>query len=134
MLLRFGDQRHIAASVHQRMPSFTHTHVEESRYAVSVFLPAQDDTGHLREVGLQDRKEELYMVRVEVQGFEGLVVEGMQQLLRRKQVGPRPAKPLTSGLQDGRIARWPMMYHLLHWPCAHRTLAAEESGQVKWHG
>ena len=27
------------------------------------------------------------MVRVEVQGFEGLVVEGMQQLLRRKQVG-----------------------------------------------
>ena len=26
------------------------------------------------------------MVRVDVQGFEGLVVEGMQQLLRRKQV------------------------------------------------
>ena len=47
----------------------------------------QDDTGHAREVGLQDRKEELYMVRVEVQGFEGLVVDGMQQLLRRKQVG-----------------------------------------------
>lgn len=60
-----------------------------------MFLPAQDDVGHLREVGLQDRKEELYMVRVEVQGFEGLVVEGMQQLLRRKQVShgllsPRP--------------------------------------------
>ena len=60
-----------------------------------MFLPVQDDAGHLREVGLQDRKEELYMVRVEVQGFEGLVVEGMQQLLRRKQVShgllsPRP--------------------------------------------
>lgn len=26
------------------------------------------------------RKEELYMVRVEVEGFEGVVVEGMQQL------------------------------------------------------
>ena len=26
------------------------------------------------------------MVRVEVQGFEGLVVEGMQQLLKRKQM------------------------------------------------
>ena len=51
----------------------------------------QDDTGHAREVGLQDRKEELYMVRIEVQGFEGLVVEGMQQLLRRKQVGCYPA-------------------------------------------
>lgn len=51
---------------------------------------AQDDTGHAREVGLQERKEELYMVRVEVQGFEGLVVEGMQQLLRRKQVSCSP--------------------------------------------
>lgn len=40
----------------------------------------------MREIGLQDRKEELYMVRVEVQGFEGLVIEGMQQLLKRKQV------------------------------------------------
>ncbi len=46
-----------------------------------------------REVGLQDRKEELYMVRVDVQGFEGLVVEGMQQLLRRKQVGCCPPSP-----------------------------------------
>ena len=30
------------------------------------------------------------MVRVEVQGFEGLVVEGMQQLLRRKQASSPP--------------------------------------------
>lgn len=52
-----------------------------------VFLNVQDDSGHSREVGLQERKEELYMVRADVQGFEGLVVEGMQQLLRRKQVG-----------------------------------------------
>lgn len=104
MLLRFVDERRIAASVHRRMPSFTHTRVGDFRYAISAFLPAQDDTGHLREVGLQDRKEELYMVRVEVQGFEGLVVEGMQQLLRHKQVGQGPAKPLSSGLQDGRIA------------------------------
>ncbi len=49
--------------------------------------------GHLREVGLQDRKEELYMVRVEVQGFEGLVVQGMQQLLKRKQVWHRAPSP-----------------------------------------
>ena len=70
----------------------------------AISVPAQDDTGHLREVGLQDRKEELYMVRVEVQGFEGLVVEGMQQLLRRKQVGQCPLS-FSSRLQDGRIAR-----------------------------
>ena len=39
-----------------------------------------DDMGHVQETRLQDRREELYMVPVEVQGFEGLVVEGMQQL------------------------------------------------------
>ena len=50
--------------------------------------PAQDDAGHARVIGLAEKKEELYLLRVEVQGFEGLVVEGMQELLRRKAVRP----------------------------------------------
>ena len=48
--------------------------------------PVQDDTGHARVLGLSEKKEELYLLRMEVQGFEGLVVEGMQELLRRKAV------------------------------------------------
>ena len=50
--------------------------------------PLQDDTGHVRVIGLSEKKEELYLLRMEVQGFEGLVVEGMQELLRRKAVRP----------------------------------------------
>ncbi len=70
----------------QRMTvEMVHLHMQECLLTCSN-TRVQDDTGHAREIGLQDRKEELYMVRVEVQGFEGLVVEGMQQLLRRKQV------------------------------------------------
>ena len=48
------------------------------------------------------------MVRVEVQGFEGLVVEGMQQLLRRKQVSLSHLKAavtlITPAWQCGRAA------------------------------
>ena len=50
--------------------------------------PVQDDAGHARVIGLAEKKEELYLLRMEVQGFEGLVVEGMQELLRRKAVRP----------------------------------------------
>ena len=50
--------------------------------------PLQDDAGHARVIGLSEKKEELYLLRMEVQGFEGLVVEGMQELLRRKAVRP----------------------------------------------
>ena len=50
--------------------------------------PLQDDSGHARVIGLSEKKEELYLLRMEVQGFEGLVVEGMQELLRRKAVRP----------------------------------------------
>ena len=39
---------------------------------------------------MSNSEHELYLVKIDTQGFDGVVLEGMQQLLKQKKVRPEP--------------------------------------------